>query len=118
VQDIVDPVTDEMLAKFVVNSHRKSHPGFDPLEEASLLPEVEADDEVRHQPGTAGNGSFLEKGTSLPLCRLYCSSLIDVPLLNTNDVPEFVSGLVGTPCLRHWLIGLCLLLATSCFFMC
>lgn len=58
-QDIVDPVTDEMLAKFVVNSHRKSHPGFDPVEEASLLPEVEADDEVRHQQGTA---PFCRKG--------------------------------------------------------
>lgn len=45
-QDVVDPVTDEMLAKFVVNSHRKSHPSYDPAEEGDLLPEPQADDEV------------------------------------------------------------------------
>lgn len=43
----MDPVTDALLAKFVVNSHRKSHPSFDPAEEASLLPEAQPDDEVR-----------------------------------------------------------------------
>ncbi|GAQ88362.1 DNA replication licensing factor MCM2 component [Klebsormidium nitens] len=49
VKDVVDPVTDAMLAKFVVNSHRKSHPSFDPAEDASLLPEAQVDDEVLPQ---------------------------------------------------------------------
>ena len=29
VQDHVDPVADELLAKFVVGSHLRSHPDFD-----------------------------------------------------------------------------------------
>jgi len=29
VQDTVDPVADELLAKFVVGSHLRSHPDFD-----------------------------------------------------------------------------------------
>lgn len=28
-QDTVDPVADELLAKFVVGSHLRSHPDFD-----------------------------------------------------------------------------------------
>jgi len=34
VRDTVDPVQDEMLARFVVNSHVKHHPNFDPDENA------------------------------------------------------------------------------------
>lgn len=30
VKDAADPVIDEMLAKFVVGSHLRSHPNFDP----------------------------------------------------------------------------------------
>jgi DNA replication licensing factor MCM2 len=33
VKDTVDPVKDEMLARFVVGSHLRSHPKFDPKEE-------------------------------------------------------------------------------------
>lgn len=50
-QDVVDPVTDAMLAKFVVNSHRKSHPSFDPAEDAGLMPEPQVDDEVSRERG-------------------------------------------------------------------
>ena len=30
VKDAADPIVDEMLAKFVVGSHLRSHPNFDP----------------------------------------------------------------------------------------
>ena len=33
VKDTVDPVKDEMLARFVVGSHLRSHPKFDPKQE-------------------------------------------------------------------------------------
>lgn len=33
IKDVVDPVVDEMLAKFVVDSHNKSHPRFQHMEE-------------------------------------------------------------------------------------
>lgn len=36
IQDVVDPVTDEMLAKFVVDSHFKSQPKGGHLDEKSL----------------------------------------------------------------------------------
>ena len=29
VKDVVDPVQDEMLARFVVGSHLRAHPAFD-----------------------------------------------------------------------------------------
>lgn len=35
-QDVVDPVTDEMLAKFVVDSHFKSQPKGTNVEDKSL----------------------------------------------------------------------------------
>lgn len=35
-QDVVDPVTDEMLAKFVVDSHSKSQPKGTNLDEKSV----------------------------------------------------------------------------------
>lgn len=35
-QDVVDPVTDEMLAKFVVESHFKSQPKGANMDEKSL----------------------------------------------------------------------------------
>lgn len=36
-QDVVDPVTDEMLAKFVVDSHFKSQPKGATLDDRSAL---------------------------------------------------------------------------------
>lgn len=43
VKDIVDPVTDERLAQFVVGSHVRSHPE-NGSEDAPVLPQAEADD--------------------------------------------------------------------------
>ena len=37
VKDIIDPTTDETLAKFVVNSHMQSHPDCQNSEEQALL---------------------------------------------------------------------------------
>ena len=37
VKDIIDPTTDETLAKFVVNSHMRSHPDYQSSEEQTLL---------------------------------------------------------------------------------
>ncbi|KAL1506921.1 hypothetical protein AB1Y20_007785 [Prymnesium parvum] len=41
VKDTVDPITDERLAEFVVNSHRRSHPHADASEEPAAMRETE-----------------------------------------------------------------------------
>jgi DNA replication licensing factor MCM2 len=44
VKDTVDPVKDELLAKFVVGSHLRSHPEFDPeTDEATVSTSLDAD---------------------------------------------------------------------------
>ena len=44
VKDSVDPVADELLAKFVVGSHRRSHPQFDPeTEEMDVATSLDED---------------------------------------------------------------------------
>lgn len=44
VKDTVDPVKDELLAKFVVGSHLRSHPNFDPMiDEAQVSTSLDAD---------------------------------------------------------------------------
>jgi DNA replication licensing factor MCM2 len=37
VKDVIDPTTDETLAKFVVNSHMRSHPDCDTEGQTSLV---------------------------------------------------------------------------------
>lgn len=37
VKDTVDPIVDEQLAKFVINSHTRSHPEYDPAKDEQLL---------------------------------------------------------------------------------
>ena len=52
-QDIVDPVVDEQLANFVVNSHMRSHPNF---QEGELgLPTV-TDDDLESSQGNGDPG--------------------------------------------------------------
>ncbi len=46
-QDVVDPVMDEMLATFVVDSHFKSHPRANHVEEETRTRNESADKEVR-----------------------------------------------------------------------
>ncbi len=46
-QDVVDPVMDEMLATFVVDSHFKSHPRANHVEEETRTRDESADKEVR-----------------------------------------------------------------------
>ena len=46
VKDNVDPVVDELLARFVVSSHLRSHPKFDPEEEELQIASV-VDEDVR-----------------------------------------------------------------------
>lgn len=46
VKDTVDPVQDELLARFVVGSHLRSHPKFTPEEEINVGTTLDAD--VRH----------------------------------------------------------------------
>ncbi|PWN25505.1 MCM-domain-containing protein [Jaminaea rosea] len=44
VKDTVDPVKDDMLARFVVGSHLRSHPGFDEeVDEARVATSLDAD---------------------------------------------------------------------------
>lgn len=44
VKDTVDPVKDDMLARFVVGSHTRSHPGFDEaLDESRVATSLDAD---------------------------------------------------------------------------
>ena len=44
VKDTVDPVKDEMLAKFVVGSHLRSHPQFDSVvDEVTVATSLDAD---------------------------------------------------------------------------
>lgn len=44
VKDAVDPVQDELLAKFVVGSHLRSHPGFDEeVDEVNVSTSLDAD---------------------------------------------------------------------------
>ena len=50
VKDIVDPVQDERLADFVIGSHIKSHPNFDPKEQTALQAAAE-DPDVRVNSG-------------------------------------------------------------------
>ncbi|GMH23361.1 hypothetical protein Nepgr_025204 [Nepenthes gracilis] len=49
VKDVVDPVTDEMLAKFVVDSHFKSQPKGANIEDKSLDNSQEDPDDSSHQ---------------------------------------------------------------------
>jgi DNA replication licensing factor MCM2 len=50
VKDAVDPVQDELLAKFVVGSHTRSHPEFDEqVDEANVATVLDAD--VSHKDG-------------------------------------------------------------------
>ncbi|KAL2635726.1 hypothetical protein R1flu_007205 [Riccia fluitans] len=49
VKDVVDPVADEMLARFVVESHHKSHPKRVALEENGPNTPVNGDDEILSQ---------------------------------------------------------------------
>ena len=47
-KDTVDPVKDEMLAKFVVGSHLRSHPQFDSaVDEVSVATSLDADVSLR-----------------------------------------------------------------------
>ncbi|KAL4080313.1 MCM2/3/5 family-domain-containing protein [Scleroderma yunnanense] len=43
VKDTIDPVHDELLARFVVGSHLRSHPKFEPEEEISVATILDAD---------------------------------------------------------------------------
>jgi DNA replication licensing factor MCM2 len=44
VKDAADPVIDEMLAKFVVGSHLRSHPDFDPeVDEVHIATSLDMD---------------------------------------------------------------------------
>jgi DNA replication licensing factor MCM2 len=49
VKDAADPIVDEMLAKFVVGSHLRSHPNFDPnVDEVTIATSLDLD--VRFLP--------------------------------------------------------------------
>lgn len=51
VKDSVDPVADELLAKFVVGSHRRSHPHFDAeTEEMDVATSLDEDVSFSKQP--------------------------------------------------------------------
>ena len=43
-QDTVDPVNDERLATFVIGSHMRSHPTYNPEEDSGEIPALAADD--------------------------------------------------------------------------
>lgn len=44
VKDAADPIVDEMLAKFVVGSHLRSHPNFDPAtDEVNIATSLDLD---------------------------------------------------------------------------
>lgn len=44
VKDAADPIIDEMLAKFVVGSHLRSHPNFDPhVDEVTIATSLDLD---------------------------------------------------------------------------
>jgi DNA replication licensing factor MCM2 len=44
VKDAADPIVDEMLAKFVVGSHLRSHPNFDPnVDEVTIATSLDLD---------------------------------------------------------------------------
>jgi DNA replication licensing factor MCM2 len=43
VKDTVDPVADEQLAKFVVDSHIRSHPEYQPETDSARAPEQDPD---------------------------------------------------------------------------
>ena len=47
VKDTVDPVADELLAKFVVGSHLRSHPDFD-KETEEMAVATSLDEDVRY----------------------------------------------------------------------
>ncbi|BBN03861.1 DNA replication licensing factor MCM2 [Marchantia polymorpha subsp. ruderalis] len=49
VKDVVDPVTDEMLARFVVESHHKSHPKRAVLDDNGSNAAVNSDEEILSQ---------------------------------------------------------------------
>ncbi len=53
VKDSVDPVADELLAKFVVGSHRRSHPQFDAeTEEMDVATSIDEDVSSDHRRAT------------------------------------------------------------------
>lgn len=56
VKDTVDPVKDEMLAKFVVGSHLRSHPQFDSVvDEVTVATSLDAD--VSRRPASLARRS-------------------------------------------------------------
>ena len=51
VKDTVDPVADELLARFVVGSHLRSHPGFQKdTEEMEIADSLDEDVSAFHHP--------------------------------------------------------------------
>ncbi|PQE06963.1 MCM2 3 5 family protein [Rutstroemia sp. NJR-2017a WRK4] len=54
VRDTVDPAEDERLARFVVGSHGRSHPGTQPLDENQAAMESEHDSEMRDSAVNGG----------------------------------------------------------------
>ncbi|KAM3085637.1 MCM DNA helicase complex subunit [Clarireedia jacksonii] len=54
VRDTVDPAEDERLARFVVGSHGRSHPGTQPLDENQASMESEHDSEMRDSAVNGG----------------------------------------------------------------
>lgn len=71
VKDNVDPVMDELLARFVVGSHLRSHPKFDKeTEEMEVGTSLDAD--VSPVSASKKKFSSLKQGRLLiPCCRLY-----------------------------------------------
>ena len=70
VRDTVDPVEDERLARFVVDSHGRSHPGSQPLDENQDAMDVEHDSGMR--AGAVNGGEPKQEGEiSQELLRKY-----------------------------------------------